>query len=84
LEKLNPIYVTAVTWGALMCGQLMGTLVGQNLMVRFGTMSVDSWRYSMSTFVFPAYPVERLFYTVTGTMVAIPILRAVSRIRSPL
>jgi hypothetical protein len=81
IGRLNPIFVVVVTWAALMCGQLTGTLVGQNLMVRFGTMTVDSWRYSMSTFVFPAYPIERVFYTATGSVVAIPILRAVSQLR---
>ncbi len=81
LGRLNPVFVVVLTWAALMTGQLVGTVVGQNLLVRFGTTSADSWRYAMSTFVFPIYPVERVFYTAAGSLVGIPVLRALSRVR---
>jgi hypothetical protein len=81
LSRLNPLFVTVVTFAALLCGQLTGTLVGQNLSVRvYGTMSVEAWRGLVRLF-FPLYPVERVLFTVIGAFISIPVLRALSRVR---
>jgi len=82
LGRLNPAFVAAVTLAALMAGHLAGTIVGQSFFVRvYGSYTIGTWRNLMATFVFPLYPVERIFYTVAGTLVAVPVLRAVSRSR---
>jgi len=81
ITKLNPVFVTGVTFAALMCGQLTGTVVGQNLAVRvFGVLSVQDWRNLVPVF-FPLYPVERVFFTAVGSLVAVPVLRALSQRR---
>ena len=81
LSKLSPVFVTGVSLASLLCGQLTGTLVGQELTVRvFGTMSEEAWRGLVNLF-FPLYPVERVFFAVVGSLVAIPVLRALSRRR---
>lgn len=76
LTKVNPLFVVSVTFAALLCGQLTGTLVGQELSVRvLGTMSLQAWRGTVQLF-FPLYPVERAFFTAVGSAVAFPVLRA--------
>ena len=81
ISRLNPAFVVSVTFGALLCGQLTGTLVGQELSVRvFGTLSLQAWRSIVPVF-FPLYPVERTFFTAVGSLVSIPVLRALARRR---
>ena len=79
IDRLSPLFVAGVTLAALMCGQLTGTIVGQNLLVRvYGVYTVASWQGLMVSFVFAAYPVERIFYAVAGSLLAIPVLRTLS------
>ena len=81
ISKLNPAFVTGVTFAALMCGQLTGTVVGQNLAVRvYGVLSVQDWRNLVPVF-FPLYPVERVFFTAVGSLISVPVLRALSQRR---
>jgi len=81
LQRLSPAFIVGVNFAALMCGQLTGTLVGQNLAVRiYGTLTADAWRGLVPLF-FPLYPVERIFFTVVGSFISIPVLRAVAGIR---
>ncbi len=82
MSKLNPAFVVSITFAALLCGQLTGTLVGQELSVRvFGTLSLQAWRGTVELF-FPLYPLERTFFTAVGSAISLPVLRAVSRRRS--
>ncbi len=79
MSKLNPAFVASVTFGALLCGQLTGTLVGQELSVRvYRTLSLQAWQGIVPLF-FPLYPVERTLFTVVGSAVSVPVLRAVWR-----
>ncbi|MDG6988893.1 MAG: hypothetical protein JRN21_06155 [Nitrososphaerota archaeon] len=79
ISRLNPAFVVGVTFGALLCGQLAGTLVGQELSVRiFRTLSEQDWRNIVPLF-FSLYPVERTFFTAVGSLVSIPVLRALWR-----
>jgi hypothetical protein len=81
IPRLGPAFVVGVNFAALLCGQLTGTLVGQNLSVRvYGTLTADAWRGLVPLF-FPLYPVERVFFTVVGSLVSVPVLRAVAGIR---
>lgn len=83
LSRLNPAFVAAVTFASLLCGQLTGTLVGQELSVRvYHTLSLQAWQGIVPLF-FPLYPVERTLFTVLGSAVSIPILRAVWRREHP-
>ncbi len=79
LSRLNPVFVIGVTFAALMCGQLTGTLVGQNLAVRaYGVLTPDGWRALVPEF-FPLYPIERVFFTAVSSLVSVPVLRAISQ-----
>ena len=83
ISKLNPAFVVGVTFAALMCGQLTGTVVGQNLAVRvYGVLTVQDWQSLVPVF-FPLYPIERVFFTAVGSLVSVPVLRTLSRQRRP-
>jgi hypothetical protein len=83
ISKLHPAFVASVTFAALLCGQLTGTLVGQELSVRvYHTLTLQDWRALVPLF-FPLYPVERTLFTVVGTVVSLPILRALWRREHP-
>ena len=83
MSKLNPAFVASVTFAALLCGQLTGTLVGQELSVRvYQTLSLQTWQAIVPAF-FPLYPVERTVFTVVGTVISVPVLRAIWRREHP-
>jgi len=82
IDRLSPVFVSAVTFSALMCGHLVGTIVGQDLLVRvYGVYTVAAWDSQMTNFVFAAYPIERVFFSVAGSVVAIPVLKSISGAR---
>lgn len=83
MSRLSPAFVSAVTFASLLCGQLTGTLVGQELSVRvYQTLSFAAWQGIVPLF-FPLYPVERTLFTVVGSAVSLPVLRAVWRREHP-
>ena len=83
LSKFHPAFVASVTFAALLCGQLAGTLVGQELSVRiYQTLTLQAWQGIVPLF-FPLYPVERTLFTVVGSVVSVPILRAIWRREHP-
>ncbi|MDG6909541.1 MAG: hypothetical protein JRN08_04145 [Nitrososphaerota archaeon] len=83
LSKLNPAFVASVTFAALLCGQLTGTLVGQELTVRvYQTLSLQAWRGLVPLF-FPLYPIERTLFTAVGSAISLPVLRALWKREHP-
>ena len=77
--RLHPFFVASVTLGALMCGHLAGTLVGQTLQVRVYGFPVELWN-AKQVIVFAAYPVERIAFALVGSILSIPVLRAVRKL----
>jgi len=78
-------FVAIVTLTALLSGQLAGTIVGQNINVRFGTLALSAWQGKVITFpwgFFYTYPVERAIYTVASVLISFPVLRALSKKKS--
>jgi hypothetical protein len=81
LPRLSPGFIVGVNFASLLCGQLAGTLAGQNLAVRvYGVMTPEDWRGLVPAF-FPLYPVERIFFTAVGSLISVPVLRAVAGMR---
>ena len=77
ISRVNPAFVVSVTFAALLCGQLTGTLVGQELSVRvYQNLTQQGWDAIVPLF-FPLYPVERTFFTVVGSLVSVPVLRGI-------
>jgi len=77
VSRLSPIFVVAVTFAATMCGHAAGGILTEvfylNSGVLFGFASAGAyWSY-----IFYLYPVERVFLTMVGSALAVPVLRAV-------
>ncbi|MGD0146245.1 MAG: hypothetical protein ABSB53_05265 [Nitrososphaerales archaeon] len=81
LARLSPAFVGAVAFGSTMSGHVAGNIMYENVIFRLdGVIPPDGYQ-AFWTLAFYAYPLERVFYTVLGTMVAYSVLRAVSRRR---
>lgn len=81
LRRLTPAFVGAVTFASTMSGHVAGNIMYENVIFRLdGVIPKDGYQ-AFWTLAFYAYPLERVLYTVLGTMVAYPVLRAVSRRR---
>ncbi len=84
ISKLSPVFVVGVTFGALLCGQLTGTLVGQELAVRvYQVISLQTWQQTLVPGFFALYPIERTFFTIVGSLISTPVLRALWRRQHP-
>lgn len=82
IQRMNPIFIAGVTFGAQLCGQLMGTLAGEILLVQvYGATTLASWDATM-TAVFWLYPVERTLFSVFGVLIAVPTLRSIYKSKS--
>lgn len=82
------VFVGATAFVSLLTGQLAGTILGQNISVRYGTLSlaawvgrVSNWPSASAPFIgfFYTYPIERSIYTVASVLIAFPVLRALRR-----
>ena len=79
LARLNPVFVASTVFASTMTGHIAGSIMFENVLGRINGLSqvvTASWGL-----VFYAYPAERLLFTVVGTAVAVPVLRALSRRR---
>jgi hypothetical protein len=81
LERLTPAFVAAVTFAATMSGHIAGGIVYENVVFRLDKVVPSEGYQGLWTLAFYAYPFERTLFTVVGSMVAYPVLRAVSRHR---
>jgi hypothetical protein len=81
LKKLNPLYVGATFFASTMTGHIAGSLVFENVVARINNL-LPAERIAGAWYaIFFAYPPERILFTVLGTIVAVPVLRALSRRR---
>jgi len=80
IGRFNPLFVSGVAFASLLCGQLTGTLAGQSLQVRVYQIYTPAVWDARLAIVFAVYPLERIFFSIAGSLVAIPVLRAVIRI----
>ncbi len=74
----SDVLVVAIVLLSTMNAEVGGGIMYENVFVFTGVYSakamIDSWQY-----FFYAYPVERTFFTVVGSILAIPVLRAIPR-----
>ncbi|QQG49192.1 MAG: hypothetical protein HY247_02455 [archaeon] len=79
LSRLSPFFIGAVALSSELCGQLVGTLVGQTLQVQvYSLLSPDAWA-ARTSIVFWLYPPERSVFAALSLLVAYPVLKALSR-----
>jgi hypothetical protein len=85
LNKMNPVYVGATVFASTMTGHIAGSILFENVVARINDLLTAQQIAGAWHAIFFVYPAERILFTVLGTAVAVPVLRALSRRRtSPL
>lgn len=78
LTRLTPVFVGAVTFASTMSGHVAGSIMYENVIFRLdGVIPKDGYQ-ALWTLVFYAYPLERVLYTLLGTITAYSVLQALS------
>jgi len=83
LGRLNPLFVGATVFASTMTGHIAGSIMFENVVVRINGLLSAGAIAGYWPFIFLAYPPERILFTVLGTIIAVPVLRALSRRRNP-
>ena len=79
LYRLSPLFIGAVTFASTMSGHVAGGIMYENVIFRLDGVVPQAGYQGFWALTFYAYPLERTLFTVLGTMIAYPVLRAVSR-----
>ena len=77
VNRLSPAFVAATVFASTMTGHIAGSIMYEDVIGRINGLEstvMQSWNL-----IFLAYPAERALFTVLGTLVAVPVLRALSR-----
>ncbi len=72
-------FVGATMFASTMCGHAMGGILTEYVYLSSGVLFGYANAGGYWTAIFFLYPAERLFLTIVGTAVALPVLRALSR-----
>ncbi len=81
MSRLNPLFVGAAVFASTMTGHVAGSILYENILVRVNQVLTYQAIQANWVWIFYAYPAERILFTVLGTMVAVPVLRSLSRWR---
>jgi hypothetical protein len=81
LSRLNPIYVGATVFASTMTGHIAGSILFENVIARINHLLTAEGIAGDWHAIFFVYPPERIIFTILGTVVAVPVLRALSRRR---
>ncbi len=79
LERMNPGYVAATVFASTMTGHIAGSIMFENVIVRINASLTPEALAGLWNAIFFAYPAERILFTVLGTALAVPVLRALTR-----
>lgn len=79
LGRLHPGYVAATVFASTMTGHIAGSIMFENVVGRINSVLTPQAMAFYWNAIFFAYPAERILFTVLGTLVAVPVLRALSR-----
>ena len=79
LQRLHPAFVGATVFASTMTGHIAGSILYENVLVRVNHLLTPEAIEGAWQAIFYAYPAERLLFTVLGTAVAVPVLRALAR-----
>ena len=81
IGKLSPTFVASVVLASTMAGHITGGILTEYVYLGQGTLFGAQTVSAYWTTVFYLYPVERVFLTIVGTAVSLPVLRALARRR---
>jgi hypothetical protein len=79
LSSSSWVYVAATVFLATMTAHVMGGIVYENILVRVNGVLTPSKLSVSWNVIFYSYPLERVFFTIVGTIIAIPVLRSLAR-----
>ena len=79
IGRLHPAFVAATVFASTMAGHIAGSIVYENVLGRINAVLAPGALDANWNLIFYAYPPERVAFTILGTFVAIPVLRALSR-----
>jgi hypothetical protein len=79
LNRLNPVFVAATMFASTMAGHIAGSVLYEDITVRVNQLFSPQALQTNWVAIFYAYPAERALFTVLGTTIAVPVLRALSR-----
>ncbi|HXW36531.1 MAG TPA: hypothetical protein VEJ36_01315 [Nitrososphaerales archaeon] len=82
LGRLNPLFIGAVVFCSTMAAHIAGGIVYETVLVNINHAVTPQGLKLDWDAVFYLYPAERVFYTLAGTILSVPVLRALSRSRS--
>ncbi len=71
------VLTVAVVFASTMNGHVAGSIMGENVLFRINGVMPQHGYLAYWTLVFYSYPIERLFFTIVGSLLAIPVLRAI-------
>ena len=81
LNRMNPVFLGATVFASTMTGHIAGSILFENVVSRINDLLTADKIAGAWYAIFFAYPPERILFTVLGTTVAVPVLRALSRRR---
>jgi hypothetical protein len=83
IKRTSALFVAPVMFASTMAGHITGGILTEYIYLSAGTLFGAASAQAYWTTVFYLYPAERLFLTFVGTLVSVPVLRAVSSRRPP-
>jgi hypothetical protein len=81
LDRLHPAFVAATVFASTMAGHVAGSVVYINVLGRINGVLTAQELAANFQLIFYAYPAERILFLVLGTLIAVPVLRALARRR---
>jgi len=74
--RLSTLFVASTVFASTMAAHISGSVLYENVLVRVNHVLTQSSIHANWVVIFSLYPEERIFFTVLGTLIALPVLRA--------
>jgi len=78
-DQFRWLFIASTVFLSTMSAHVAGSVLYENVLGRINAVIPPSRFPSLWATIFFVYPVERAFFTIAGTLIAIPVLRALSR-----
>jgi len=79
LEHSSWLFIAATVFLSTMSAHVAGSVLYENVLVRINMVLSPPRIQSLWTTIFYLYPVERVLFTSVGTIIALPVIRTISR-----
>lgn len=83
IQRLSWIFVGSTMFASTMAGHITGGILTEIVYLDQGFLFQSGSIGAYWSAVFFLYPVERVFLTIVGTAISLPVLRAITRIDRP-